>query len=88
MGRPRKDTSAIVPTRQRLTLAQLAAYDDILTDALVDHVSSTGGLLAHLLDSIDLVRIGSLLDNDTQESVNVPSVPWCARGGDCQDCAR
>lgn len=25
--------------RQQLTLAQLAAYDDILTDALVDHVS-------------------------------------------------
>lgn len=25
--------------RQRLTLAQIAAYDDILTDALVDHVS-------------------------------------------------
>ena len=27
------------PKKQRLTLAQLAAYDDILTDALVDHVS-------------------------------------------------
>jgi hypothetical protein len=26
--------------KQRLTLAQLTAYDDILTDALVDHVSS------------------------------------------------
>ena len=26
------------PKKQRLTLAQLAAYDDILTDALVDHV--------------------------------------------------
>jgi hypothetical protein len=25
--------------KQRLTLAQLTAYDDILTDALVDHVS-------------------------------------------------
>jgi histone-lysine N-methyltransferase SUV420H len=25
--------------KQRLTLSQLAAYDDILTDALVDHVS-------------------------------------------------
>ena len=25
--------------RARLTLSQLASYDDILTDALVDHVS-------------------------------------------------
>ncbi len=25
---------------QQLTIAQLAAYDDILTDALVDHVSA------------------------------------------------
>lgn len=27
------------PKRERLTLSQLASYDDILTDALVDHVS-------------------------------------------------
>jgi len=26
------------PQKQRLTLAQLTSYDDILTDALVDHV--------------------------------------------------
>ena len=31
--------AATAAKRQRLTLAQLAAYDDILTDALVDHVS-------------------------------------------------
>jgi histone-lysine N-methyltransferase SUV420H len=31
--------SVAVAKRRRLTLAQLAAYDDILTDALVDHVS-------------------------------------------------
>ncbi|UNI13955.1 histone lysine methyltransferase Set9 [Purpureocillium takamizusanense] len=30
--------AATAAKRQRLTLAQLAAYDDILTDALVDHV--------------------------------------------------
>ncbi|KAL8821438.1 MAG: hypothetical protein Q9191_007304 [Dirinaria sp. TL-2023a] len=28
----------VVPKRERLTLTQLAGYDDILTDALVDHV--------------------------------------------------
>ena len=33
------------PKKQRLTLAQLAAYDDILTDALVDHVSLFSDLL-------------------------------------------
>lgn len=31
----------IAPSRrERLTLTQLAGYDDILTDALVDHVST------------------------------------------------
>lgn len=28
-----------IPKKERLTLAQLTSYDDILTDALVDHVS-------------------------------------------------
>ena len=31
--------------RERLTLSQLASYDDILTDALVDHVCETGSIL-------------------------------------------
>lgn len=30
--------------RPQLTLAQLAAYDDILTDALVDHVGYTSSI--------------------------------------------
>lgn len=30
------------PQKERLTLAQLTSYDDILTDALVDHVSRMG----------------------------------------------
>jgi hypothetical protein len=44
-----------VPTvakRQPLTLAQIAAYDDILTDALVDHVRSP-----------DHLRIGYRMEN-------------------------
>ena len=32
-------SKAAAAKKQRLTLAQLSAYDDILTDALVDHVS-------------------------------------------------
>lgn len=38
------------PKKQRLTLAQLASYDDVLTDALVDHVGPPGtstGIAAH-----------------------------------------
>ena len=31
-----------VARRPPITLAQLSSYDDILTDALVDHVSLTG----------------------------------------------
>lgn len=34
-----KPTGTAGKKKNQLTLAQLAAYDDILTDALVDHVS-------------------------------------------------
>lgn len=36
---PRKVKEITPPKRERLTLSQLASYDDIITDALVDHVS-------------------------------------------------
>jgi hypothetical protein len=36
---PRKAKEEPPTVRQRLTLSQLASYDDIITDALVDHVS-------------------------------------------------
>lgn len=42
MGRPSKvelPAADATPKKDRLTLTQLAGYDDILTDALVDHVS-------------------------------------------------
>ena len=32
----------------RLTIAQLAAYDDVLTDVLVDHVSTLETIFAHV----------------------------------------
>lgn len=40
MGRPRNEATPpdTPPKKERLTLTQLAGYDDILTDALVDHV--------------------------------------------------
>ena len=38
-GAMKKDKKEVVlPKKERLTLSQLAGYDDILTDALVDHV--------------------------------------------------
>jgi len=37
------------PKKDRLTLTQLAAYDDILTDALVDHVFARCALVMALL---------------------------------------
>lgn len=35
---PKTKEVLIFPKKERLTLTQLASYDDILTDALVDHV--------------------------------------------------
>ncbi|KAL8760900.1 MAG: hypothetical protein Q9184_002931 [Pyrenodesmia sp. 2 TL-2023] len=35
---PRAQEATAPPKKERLTLSQLASYDDILTDALVDHV--------------------------------------------------
>ena len=35
---PKYETPETPPKRERLTVTQLAGYDDILTDALVDHV--------------------------------------------------
>jgi hypothetical protein len=56
-----------------LTLAQLAAYDDILTDALVDHVSYELGRLRDpphkgpLGPILTASQLGRLLDIDTEE---------------------
>ena len=49
MGRPPKVARAAdetVSKKARLTIAQLAAYDDVLTDVLVDHVSNFPAHLA------------------------------------------
>lgn len=69
MGRPRKDaTPDTPPKKERLTLTQLAGYDDILTDALVDHVR-----VAHLIQDLHhsplILHLGVFLDYDTKESI-------------------
>lgn len=65
--------------RPQLTLAQLAAYDDILTDALVDHVGLTHlagltprvvGLTEHESDMVT----GLLLDNNPEEPAFISPV--------------
>lgn len=53
-------TKDAMAKKDRLTLSQLASYDDILTDALVDHVSSVLGvpreavLCCHLTDMLQV----------------------------------
>ena len=54
MGRSSASATTLVettPKKARLTIAQLAAYDDVLTDILVDHVSVCVPLLEYLTDS-------------------------------------
>jgi hypothetical protein len=51
--------------KQRLTLAQLASYDDILTDALVDHVCHSSIYLSP--DPLLTSQIGILLDHHPKE---------------------
>ena len=41
LGFPEADTT---PKNQRLSIAQLAAYDDLLTDALVDKVCTDAAI--------------------------------------------
>lgn len=51
MGRPSKvelPAVNVTPKKGRLTLTQLATYDDILTDALVDHVSNKKSIVLRL----------------------------------------
>ena len=55
----------VVPAKHRLTLRQLSAYDDILTDALVDHVRFCSTY--PVPDLIVLIRIGLFLDNHSEE---------------------
>ena len=46
--------------REKLTLSQLASYDDILTDALVDHVCGTSSILSRPTQSTSHNIIGKL----------------------------
>lgn len=57
-------TKKPVAKKQPLTLAQLAAYDDILTDALVDHVSTFSDAADDRKKNLT-EGIGVLLDDDS-----------------------
>jgi hypothetical protein len=59
--------------KERLTLAQLCSYDDILTDALVDQVSVS--CLRRLILRPLLNRdTGILLDQNSQEPECIPFI--------------
>jgi hypothetical protein len=64
---PRKSDSRIEsPQKHRLTLAQLASYDDVLTDALVDQVKKqiehSGASLTsnRLISGLEYARIAKI----------------------------
>lgn len=73
MGRPRKDATPpdTPPKKERLTLTQLAGYDDILTDALVDHVRLYSFIYMVVLTN----GSGLFLDHDPKESVKIQLDP-------------
>jgi hypothetical protein len=60
------------PKKERLTLAQLTSYDDILTDALVDHVSSP---LSTSIVRILMFGPGLLLDEYSEEQKRISFIP-------------
>lgn len=76
MGRLRKDATPpdTPPKKERLTLTQLAGYDDILTDALVDHVRPNRSSHLHI-HFVLTNRSGVFLDHNTKESGKIQSDP-------------
>ena len=63
MGRPSKSAGAaedINSKKGRLTIAQLAAYDDVLTDVLVDHVSALHVVHTFPLTSLTRFSLGTM----------------------------
>ena len=77
MGRVRKDATPpdTPPKKDRLTLTQLAGYDDILTDALVDHVRLTLFTLSDKVVTMLTNCPGVFLDHNSEKSVKIQSDP-------------
>ena len=72
MGRFSKyATPEILPKKERLTVTQLAGYDDILTDALVDHVCDSLCFVSAIRYPLTNRLLGLLLDYDTEESIKI-----------------
>ena len=75
MGRVRKDATPpdTPPKKDRLTLTQLAGYDDILTDALVDHVRLHLSTRPYKVMPVLINCSGVFLDHNSEESVKIQS---------------
>ena len=73
MGRVRKDATPpeTPPKKDRLTLTQLAGYDDILTDALVDHVRLHLSTRSYKVTPMLITCLGVFLDHNSEESVKI-----------------
>lgn len=76
-----------IAKKERLTLTQLASYDDILTDTLVDHVridhsrSDYHSLLRVCYHDLWLIDfLGVLLDYYPKKSLKIQSHAWHIRG--------
>lgn len=76
MGR-RKDATPpdTPPKKERLTLTQLAGYDDILTDALVDHVRPSRSTHMYVYILMLINDSGVFLDHNTKEPRKVQFDP-------------
>ena len=76
MPRQAADLEEALNKKGGLTLSQLANYDDIITDALVDRVRTMNVGSPPKLNRLMYV-VGVLLVYYSQTEGKLPSLPWC-----------
>jgi hypothetical protein len=79
---PRKAEVEDAEKKNRLTLAQLAAYDDVSTDVMIDQVSVSAGSIALLLYPTPIVLMRSrhtgLISEKQSARTEATSTSLCA----------
>lgn len=78
MPRQAADLEEALKKKGGLTLSQLANYDDILTDALVDRVRIENSRAYDINDTLTVRGAGLLLEYHPQTQSHVPSLPRCS----------